>query len=68
MSASIFTGLKVWVFSGDVDGIVPVVGSRRWISSLNLPIAKPWRAWTSKTGQVSQEATAVSLLSNLLSN
>lgn len=46
------TALKIWVFSGDVDGIVPVLGSRRWIESLHLPVAKPWRAWTSRTGQV----------------
>lgn len=44
--------LKIWVFSGDVDGIVPVLGSRRWIESLQLPVVKPWRSWTSTTGQV----------------
>jgi hypothetical protein len=47
--------LKIWVFSGDVDGIVPVLGSRRWIESLQLPVAKPWRSWTSRTGQVGQQ-------------
>ncbi|KAF6252042.1 peptidase S10, serine carboxypeptidase [Scenedesmus sp. NREL 46B-D3] len=46
------TGLKVWVFSGDVDGIVPVLGSRRWVASLGLPTLKPWRPWHSSSGQV----------------
>eukprot|EP00775_Hariotina_reticulata_P002928 gene2928-3214_t len=46
------TGMKIWVFSGDVDGIVPVLGSRRWVASLDLPLAAPWRPWTSSTGQV----------------
>ena len=42
--------LSMLVFSGDVDGIVPVLGTRRWIRSLNLPITRPWRPWTSSTG------------------
>jgi hypothetical protein len=52
MYANHCTALKIWVFSGDVDGIVPVLGSRRWIESLKLPLTKPWRAWYSRTGQV----------------
>lgn len=44
--------LLIWVFSGDVDGIVPVLGSRRWIESLNLKVTAPWRYWQSQTGQV----------------
>ncbi|GAX79635.1 hypothetical protein CEUSTIGMA_g7076.t1 [Chlamydomonas eustigma] len=44
--------LRILVFSGDVDRIVPVVGTRRWVSGLGLPIAKPWRPWLSTTGQV----------------
>lgn len=26
------------VYSGDVDGIVPVVGTRRWVASLRLKV------------------------------
>jgi Serine carboxypeptidase len=44
-------GLRIWVFSGDVDGIVPVLGSRRWIEGLGLPLVTPWRPWRSATGQ-----------------
>ncbi|GBF89345.1 serine carboxypeptidase-like [Raphidocelis subcapitata] len=45
-------GLQIWVFSGDVDGIVPILGSRRWIEGLGLPLKRAWRAWFSQTGQV----------------
>lgn len=44
----------MWVFSGDVDGIVPVLGSRRWVAVLGLPTVKPWRPWYSSSGQVRQ--------------
>jgi serine carboxypeptidase-like clade 2 len=44
--------LKILVFSGDVDGIVPVTGTRRWLQKLGLPIEKPWTTWHSTTGQV----------------
>ena len=36
--------------SGDVDGIVPVLGTRRWIEKLDLPIVRKWRPWYSSTG------------------
>ena len=42
--------LNILIFSGDVDGIVPVTGSRRWIKKLGVDIEKPWRPWHSKTG------------------
>jgi serine carboxypeptidase-like clade 2 len=37
--------LRIMVYSGDVDGIVPVYGSRLWIDSLELPILDSWRHW-----------------------
>ncbi|KXZ45430.1 hypothetical protein GPECTOR_55g336 [Gonium pectorale] len=37
--------LRMLVFSGDVDGIVPVVGTRRWVASLRLKEKAPWRPW-----------------------
>lgn len=43
--------LKMLVFSGDIDGIVPLVGTRRWINSLGLDMKEPWRPYTSTTGQ-----------------
>lgn len=44
--------LHILVYSGDVDAIVPIIGTRRWISALNLSVADPWRPWRSSTGQV----------------
>ncbi|KAG2491396.1 hypothetical protein HYH03_010187 [Edaphochlamys debaryana] len=43
--------LRMLIFSGDVDGIVPVVGTRRWVASLRLKDRSPWRPWYSE-GQV----------------
>ena len=42
--------LRILIFSGDVDGIVPVMGTRQWLASLQLPIVEEWRPWYSKTG------------------
>jgi len=40
--------LRLLVYSGDIDGIVPVTGSRRWVAdSLGLVVSQPWRPWTS---------------------
>lgn len=44
--------LDILIFSGDVDGIVPVIGTRRWVASLQLPIVKEWRPWYSHTGEL----------------
>ncbi|KAL5700338.1 Serine carboxypeptidase-like 26 [Ranunculus cassubicifolius] len=41
-------GLKIWVYSGDVDGRVPVTGSRYWIEALGLPLKASWRSWYHK--------------------
>jgi len=38
--------MKILVFSGDVDAIVPVTGTRAWLATLNLPIVKKWSPWT----------------------
>lgn len=44
--------LRILVYSGDVDGIVPVVGTRRWTAGLGLKTTQPWRPWFSPTQQV----------------
>ncbi|KFM23301.1 Serine carboxypeptidase-like 22 [Auxenochlorella protothecoides] len=44
--------LELLVYSGDVDAIVPVTGTRAWIHGLALEVAEPWRAWTSASRQV----------------
>jgi carboxypeptidase C (cathepsin A) len=38
-------GLKILIYSGDTDAAVPVNGTQKWISNLNLPIISAWRAW-----------------------
>ncbi|KMT16330.1 hypothetical protein BVRB_3g054780 [Beta vulgaris subsp. vulgaris] len=38
-------GLKIWIYSGDVDGRVPVIGTRYCVEALGLPIKRPWRSW-----------------------
>ncbi|KAK4590061.1 hypothetical protein RGQ29_020577 [Quercus rubra] len=41
----ITTGLRIWVYSGDTDGRVPVLSTRYSLSALGLPITKAWRPW-----------------------
>ncbi|KAL2229651.1 UNVERIFIED_CONTAM: Serine carboxypeptidase-like 26 [Sesamum indicum] len=38
-------GLKIWMYSGDADGRVPVIGSRYCIEALELPLKTPWTSW-----------------------
>eukprot|EP01116_Phalansterium_solitarium_P022795 TRINITY_DN7660_c0_g1_i1.p1 TRINITY_DN7660_c0_g1~~TRINITY_DN7660_c0_g1_i1.p1 ORF type:complete len:498 (+),score=133.74 TRINITY_DN7660_c0_g1_i1:88-1494(+) len=44
--------LKILVFSGDVDAIVPVTGTRAWLRSLNMTVTNPWTPWIDPQGQV----------------
>ena len=43
------SGIRVWVFEGDVDNSVPITGTYRWVQRLReeaeLPIEQPWREW-----------------------
>ncbi|XP_022715923.1 serine carboxypeptidase-like 31 isoform X2 [Durio zibethinus] len=41
----IAAGVRIWVYSGDTDGRVPVLSTRYSISALGLPITKAWRPW-----------------------
>jgi serine carboxypeptidase-like clade 2 len=36
---------KILIYSGDVDSILPTIGSQEWIDVLNRTIVKPWRPW-----------------------
>ncbi|CAH9133738.1 unnamed protein product [Cuscuta epithymum] len=38
-------GIKIWVYSGDTDGRVPVLSTRYSIGVLRLPITKSWTPW-----------------------
>ncbi|KAG7014265.1 Serine carboxypeptidase-like 40, partial [Cucurbita argyrosperma subsp. argyrosperma] len=39
------SGLRVWIFSGDVDGRVPITSSKYSIASMKLPVKKSWYPW-----------------------
>ncbi|XVF89286.1 hypothetical protein PTKIN_Ptkin19aG0117900 [Pterospermum kingtungense] len=40
-------GLRIWVFSGDTDSVVPVTGTRFALNHLNLRVKTPWYPWYS---------------------
>ncbi|CAI9104370.1 OLC1v1003027C1 [Oldenlandia corymbosa var. corymbosa] len=39
------SGLRVWIFSGDTDSVVPVTSTRYALSKMNLSIGIPWYPW-----------------------
>lgn len=46
--------MRFLVYSGDIDAIVPIPGTRAWLDLLNQPIEDPWKPWLCKEegGQV----------------
>ena len=46
-------GIRVLVYSGDVDAIVPVTGTRLWVAQMGLREVAEWQSWVEpKTEQV----------------
>ncbi|XP_009601275.1 serine carboxypeptidase-like 40 [Nicotiana tomentosiformis] len=45
LEESLANGVRVWIFSGDTDGRVPVTSSKRSIKAMDLTVDKPWRSW-----------------------
>ncbi|KAI4328641.1 hypothetical protein L6164_020977 [Bauhinia variegata] len=41
-------GLRIWIYSGDTDGRVPVTSTRYSINKMGLKIKEEWRAWFHK--------------------
>ncbi|KAL8542219.1 hypothetical protein ACS0TY_003182 [Phlomoides rotata] len=41
----IANGLRVWIFSGDTDGRIPVTSTKHSIKMLKLPIKTQWHPW-----------------------
>lgn len=37
--------LRIWIYSGDTDSVVPTYGSQQWINELSLKPDEPWRQW-----------------------
>ncbi|XP_039146508.1 serine carboxypeptidase-like 26 isoform X2 [Dioscorea cayenensis subsp. rotundata] len=44
-SKLIKAGLRIWIYSGDADGRVPVIGSRYCVESLDLLLKTQWQSW-----------------------
>ncbi|XP_057498761.1 serine carboxypeptidase-like 40 [Actinidia eriantha] len=38
-------GLRVWIFSGDIDGRVPVTSTKYSINKMKLPVKTAWHNW-----------------------
>jgi len=45
-------GLRIWMFSGDTDAVIPVTSTRYSIDALKLPTVTPWHAWYDDDGEV----------------
>ncbi|KAL1192510.1 Serine carboxypeptidase-like 22 [Cardamine amara subsp. amara] len=43
----IAAGLRIWVYSGDTDSVIPVTATRFSLSKLNLPVKTRWYPWYS---------------------
>ncbi|XP_020175672.4 serine carboxypeptidase 2 [Aegilops tauschii subsp. strangulata] len=41
----IAAGLRIWVFSGDTDAVVPLAATRHSIGALGLPTTTSWYPW-----------------------
>lgn len=41
----ISAGFKIWLFSGDVDAVVPVTGTRYGVEHLDLKTKEKWFSW-----------------------
>ncbi|KAH3745061.1 serine carboxypeptidase [Pelomyxa schiedti] len=37
--------LRMLVYGGDVDGVIPPSGTRAWIDSLSQPVVSSWKPW-----------------------
>ena len=37
--------IKVWVFSGTEDGVLPTLGTMRWINKLGFTVETKWKQW-----------------------
>ncbi|KAL0885892.1 hypothetical protein Bca101_009875 [Brassica carinata] len=40
-------GLRIWVYSGDTDSVIPVTATRFSLSKLSLPVKTRWYPWYS---------------------
>jgi carboxypeptidase C (cathepsin A) len=45
-------GYRLMHYSGDTDGAIPTLGTRKWVEAQGWNITNEWRPWTSN-GQIS---------------
>ncbi|XP_075647084.1 serine carboxypeptidase-like 40 [Castanea sativa] len=45
-------GLRVWIFSGDIDGRIPVTSTKYSINKMKLPVKTTWHPWFLTKDQV----------------
>ncbi|KAF7028605.1 hypothetical protein CFC21_040496 [Triticum aestivum] len=45
-------GLRVWLYSGDMDDVCPITATRYSVKDLNLTITNPWRPWYTPDSEV----------------
>ncbi|KAI3849321.1 hypothetical protein MKW92_002907 [Papaver armeniacum] len=38
-------GLRIWIYSGDTDGRVPITSTRYSVNEMKLRVKEKWRAW-----------------------
>lgn len=57
-------GLRIWVYSGDTDAVVPVTATRYSIDALKLPTVSQWSPWydNGKVGGWSQVYKGLTLV------
>jgi serine carboxypeptidase-like clade 2 len=50
------SGIRILIYSGDVDGAVPTIGTRKWIkklvAQLSMETVESYKPWTIVEGQV----------------
>ncbi|XP_054823746.1 serine carboxypeptidase-like 34 [Prosopis cineraria] len=45
LNSLIAAGLRIWLYSGDTDGRIPVTATRYTLKKLGLPIVQDWTPW-----------------------
>ena len=43
------TDLRVWVYSGNFDSVLPTTGTMNWIARLGRTVVKEWQPWTGES-------------------
>jgi hypothetical protein len=57
-------GYKMLFYSGETDGAIPTLGTKKWLKELNWPVTTPWAKWMAEDGQVNGWSTVYADLLN----